>query len=219
MKVLESRLGSGRILSTRRALLCLAGGAAAGFLMAITWTVMLAPIVAWCVAAGCALAWVWLIGWHHDAEGTERLAEEESRSRSTDLWVVLAAVSSLAVVVVALQHAGGRNAVAVATVLLSVLSVSLAWAMVNTVFALKYARLYYFDEPDRRGFDFAMDAEPAYSDFAYLAFGIGMAYTPAEARPDRADTRKVVLGHALLSYLFGTGLIAVAVSLVTNLAG
>jgi hypothetical protein len=31
------------------------------------------------------------------------------------------------------------------------------------------------------------------------------------------DTRKIVLGHALLSYLFGTGLIAVAVSLVTNL--
>jgi uncharacterized membrane protein len=33
----------------------------------------------------------------------------------------------------------------------------------------------------------------------------------------RNDTRGVVLGHALLSYLFGTGLIAMAVSLVTNL--
>jgi len=102
-------------------------------------------------------------------------------------------------------------------VLLSVLSVTLAWAMVNSVFALKYARLYYVDEPDRQGFDFAMDADPAYSDFAYLAFTVGMAYSPSEARPDGPDTRKVVLGHALLSYLFGTGLIAVAVSLVTNL--
>jgi uncharacterized membrane protein len=131
--------------------------------------------------------------------------------------VVLAAVASLGLVAMAVPHAARKDPVAVATVLLCVLSVTLAWALVNTVFALKYARMYYFDEPDRRGFDFAMDAEPAYSDFAYLAFTVGMSYTPAEAGPDRPDTRKVVLGHALLSYLFGTGLIAVAVSLVTNL--
>ena len=216
MKALESRTRSGRILSTRRALLCLAAGSIAGLLVAV-WAVELGPIVGWCVASSSALAWVWLIGWHQDAEGTERLAEEEHQSRSTDLWVVLAAVASLAAVAVALQRSGGKDPVAVATVLLSVLSVTLAWAMVNTVFALKYARLYYFDEPDRRGFDFSMDIEPSYSDFAYLAFTVGMAYSPSEARPDRPETRKVVLGHALLAYLFGTGLIAVAVSLVTNL--
>jgi uncharacterized membrane protein len=145
------------------------------------------------------------------------LAEEESRSHSTDLWVVLAAVASLAAVVTALQRSRGTDPVAVATVLLSVLSVTLAWAMVNTVFALKYARMYYFDEPDRQGFAFDMDTDPTYSDFAYLAFTVGMAYAPSEARPSCSDTRKVVLGHALLSYLFGTGLIAVAVSLVTGL--
>jgi uncharacterized membrane protein len=218
MKAVESSVGSSRILSTRRALLCVAIGAAAGLVAAVVWTFELGPIVGWCVAASAALAWVWLIGWHQDADGTERLAQEEQRSRSTDLWVVLAAVASLAVVAIALQRSGGKDAVAVATVLLSVLSVVLAWAMVNTVFALKYARLYYVDEPDRQGFDFAMDTAPAYSDFAYMAFTVGMAYSPAETRPSRPDTRKVVLGHALLSYLFGTGVIAVAVSLVTNLA-
>lgn len=216
MKALESRTRSGRILSARRALLCLTAGVVAGLLVAL-WAAELGPIVGWCVAASAALAWVWLIGWHQDAEGTERLAEEEHRSRSTDLWVVLAAVASLAAVVVALQRSSGKDPVAVATVLLSVLSVTLAWAMVNTVFALKYARLYYYDEPDREGFDFAMDVDPSYSDFAYMAFTIGMAYSPSEARPDRPEARRVVLGHALLSYLFGTGLIAVAVSLVTNL--
>jgi uncharacterized membrane protein len=174
-------------------------------------------MVGWCVAASSALAFVWLIGWRQDAAGTKRLAEEEIRSRSIDLWVVLAAVASLAVVVVALQRSGGKDPVAVATVLLSVLSVMLAWATVNTVFALKYARLYYVDEPDRKGFDFDMDMPPSYSDFAYLAFTIGMAYAPAEARPSHPSTRKVLLAHALLSYLFGTGVIAVTISLVTNL--
>jgi uncharacterized membrane protein len=217
MKALELHARSGRILSVGRALICLAVGAAAGLFTTTLGGAELGPIVGWCVAASAALAWVWLIGWHQDADQTERLAEEESRSRSTDLWAVLAAVASLGVVAVALQRSGGKDPVSVATVLLSVVSVILAWALVNTVFALKYARLYYFDEPDRRGFDFGMDTQPAYSDFAYLAFSTGMSYGPPEVRPDRRETRKVVLGHALLSYLFGTGLIAVAVSLVTNL--
>lgn len=217
MKALESHVSSGRILSARRALLCLGVGVVAGALTAALGTFALALTVGWCAAASSALIWVWLIGWHQDPDGTERLAEEESRSRSTDVWVVLAAVASLVVVGIALQNSGGKDAAEVATVLLSVVSVALAWAVVNTVFALKYARLFYVDEPDHRGFDFAMESDPAYSDFAYLAFTIGMGYSPAEAAPNRPDTRKVVFGHALLSYVFGTGVIAVAVSLVSNL--
>ena len=82
MKALESHAPSGRILSARRALLCLAVGAIAG-LVAAAWALELGPVVGWCMASSSALAWVWLIGWHQDAEGTERLAEEENRSRST----------------------------------------------------------------------------------------------------------------------------------------
>ena len=165
------------------------------------------------------MAWVWLISWHQDAEGTERLAEEERRSASTDLWVVLAAVASLVAVAVGLQRASGKDPLAVTTVLLCVVSVILAWGLVNTVFALKYARLYYLDEPDRHGFEFNQAAEPAYSDFAYIAFTVGMAFAAPEAAPNDQGTRKVMLGHALLSYLFGTIAIAVAVSLITNLSG
>jgi uncharacterized membrane protein len=164
------------------------------------------------------MAWVWLISWHQDAEGTERLAENENRTASTDLWVVLAAVASLVAVGVGLQQSSGKDALAVVTVLLSVLSVILAWGLVNTVFALKYARLYYLDEPDRHGFEFNQAAEPAYSDFAYMAFTVGMAFSASEAGPNDQGTRKIMLGHALLSYLFGTVVIAVAVSLITNLS-
>jgi hypothetical protein len=85
MKALESQVGSGLILSARRALLCMVAGAAAGVVTSVLRTFELGPVVAWCVAASSALAWVWLIGWHQVAEGTERLAEEESRSHSTDL--------------------------------------------------------------------------------------------------------------------------------------
>ncbi|MDT0213049.1 DUF1345 domain-containing protein [Rothia sp. ARF10] len=210
--------GSGRILSARRALLCLAAGAVADALVGLAWSPILAPLAGWLVAAGSAMAWVWSIGWPQDAEVTERLAEEESRSRSTDTWVLLACVASRAAVVVALVQSSSRqDGTAVAAVLLSVLGAILAWALVNTVFALKYARMYYVDEPDRGGIDFHSDKPPCYADFAYMAFTVGMSFGVSETQPNTTATRKVALGHALLSYAFGTGVLAVAINLVTNL--
>ena len=41
-----------------------------------------------------------------------------------------------------------------APVLLSVLSVALSWALVNSVYAFTYARFYDLDEPDTGGIDF-----------------------------------------------------------------
>jgi uncharacterized membrane protein len=105
----------------------------------------------------------------------------------------------------------------VTAVLFSVIDVVLAWALVNTVFALKYARMYYRGEPDRAGINFKEDQPPCYADFAYMAFTVGMSFAVSETEPDSTAIRKVALGHALLSYAFGTGVLAVAINLVTNL--
>jgi uncharacterized membrane protein len=96
-------------------------------------------------------------------------------------------------------------------------SAILSWTLVNTVFALKYARLYYLDEPDVGGINFQQEEPPAYSDFAYMAFTMGMAFAVAETQPTNAHVRKVALGHTLLAYLFGTGILTVAIDLVTSL--
>jgi len=98
-----------------------------------------------------------------------------------------------------------------------VVSVTLSWALVNTVFAFKYARLYYVDEPDAGGIDFRQEDPPTYSDFAYLAFTVGMSFAVSETEPTCTRIRRVAMGHALLSYAFGTGVLAVAINLVTNL--
>ena len=208
----------GRFLSARRALLSLAAGLVAGVLVAVIATPRLLPLVAWTVTVTVLLTWVWRMSWPQDARGTKHLAEQESRSRSTDVWLLAAAVASLAVVVVALvQSSGQRDATAVASVLLSVLSVTLSWALVNSVYAFKYARLYYLDEPDERGIDFKQDDPPTYSDFAYMAFTVGMSFAVSDTEPTASRIRRVALGHALLSYAFGTGVMAVAINLVTNL--
>lgn len=206
----------GSVLSVGRALISLASGVVDGVVVAVLGAPELAPVAGWTAAATLALIWVWRVIWPQDSLGTKRLAEEEGHSRTTDTAVLVAAVASLAAVALALllsnYHRGG---IRIAGVLLSIIAVILAWALVNTVYALKYARLYFYDEDG--GIDFKQDAPPAYSDFAYLAFTVGMAFAASETEPTSTAIRKAALGHALLSYILGTGILAAVVNIVANL--
>jgi uncharacterized membrane protein len=210
--------GPGRILSPRRALISLGVGAVSGTVAALCGEPILMPLVGWTVASATALVWVWRISWRQGPRGTKLLAEAESRFHSTDSWVMFAAIGSLAAVVMAEIRSNTRqDSIAVALTLLSVLAVILSWALVNTVFALKYARLYYVDEPDSGGIEFRCTDPPTYADFAYLAFTIGMSYAVSDTEVTQTRIRKVIIGHALLSYLFGTGILAVGIGILTNL--
>jgi uncharacterized membrane protein len=205
-----------RVLSPQRAVLAVSVGLAVGVAVALAGEPALLPIVGWVVATSVALLWVWRLIWPLDEQGTKRLAEAESRSRTTDTAVLAAAVASLGAVVLAVVRSNGDTGVARgASVILSVVAVVLSWALVNTVFALKYARLYYLDEDG--GIDFHQEEPPAYSDFAYLAFTVGMAFAVPDTEPTTSRIRRAVLGHAILSYVLGTGILAVGINLVTNL--
>jgi uncharacterized membrane protein len=204
-----------RILSWPCLLVSLASGLVGGGVLAALGPPQLAVLVGWGLGAAVVLVWVWRISWPADDWLTKRLAEEEGRTRVTDTAVLTAAVASLVAVLQALMNAGRHDAVAVAAVVLSVVDTILSWALVNTVFALRYARLYFAGGDG--GIAFEQEEPPAYSDFAYVAFTVGMAFAVAETGFTSSELRKVGLGHALLSYLFGTVLIAVSVSLLTNL--
>ena len=99
--------------------------------------------------------------------------------------------------------------------MLGVVAVILAWCVVHTVYTLKYARMYYADP--RGGFDFNTTEPPRYADFAYIAFGIGMAFQVADTNTQTSEVRRAVLAHALLSFLFATTILAVTINLVAGL--
>src|SRR5689334_21338258 len=125
-----------RIISARRGLSSAGVGIGAGGVAVIAGAPGLAPLVSWTVAVVVLLTRVWRICWRMDADATEELAEAEGRTRSTDAWVLVAAVASLGAVVDALiRSSGNRDATAVALVVLGVLAAILSWALVNTVFA------------------------------------------------------------------------------------
>ena len=91
----------------------------------------------------------------------------------------------------------------------------LSWVLVHVVHTLTYARLYYTDEEG--GVDFNTPSPPRYSDFAYLAFIIGMTFQVSDTALQASRMRAVALRQALLSYLFGTVIIATTINLIVNL--
>ena len=95
-------------------------------------------------------------------------------------------------------------------------SVALAWSSIHTVYALRYARLYY--SPPEGGIDFHDDA-PSYADFAYLALTIGMTFQVSDTNLTGKRVRRTALHHALTSYVFGAMILAVTVNLVAPLLG
>ena len=80
---------------------------------------------------------------------------------------------------------------------------------------LRYARLYYRDRPG--GVSFNEQDPPVYSDFAYLALTIGMTFQVSDTDLQAKEIRRLALRHALLSYVFGTLIIATTVNLVAGL--
>jgi uncharacterized membrane protein len=195
-------------------------GAAGALAFALTWVLVpwqVALLAGWDAAAALYVAWIWLSLRHKDAEVTRELATSEDSSRTAaDFMLISASVANLIGVGFALLEAASKSgAVQAVITAIALLGVALSWIAVNTVFALRYAHLYYGDVPG--GISFNDDDPPTYAEFAYLAFTIGMTYQVSDTAVTARAIRRSVLRHALLSYLFGVFVLAVTINFVAGL--
>ncbi|MFI6267252.1 DUF1345 domain-containing protein [Micromonospora sp. NPDC051006] len=179
----------------------------------------LAPLVGWDVAAVTWLVIVWRKIWPLDGVQTARLAAHEDPNRAIrDVVLLGAGTASLLAVLLVVGTADTtppgplRDLYGAA----GVLSVLLSWLVVHTVFAARYARVYYTG-PDG-GVNFHQSLPPCYVDFAYLAFTVGATFQVSDTNLTSPEMRRTVLMHSMLSYLFGAFVIAVTVNLLAGLA-
>lgn len=177
---------------------------------------LVAVLIGWDVAAIALLLWVWLVVGRYDAAETRRRATREDNNRVA-IWVFLlsASVASLLAAAIVLVNASDLSpAEERALLATSLASVFLSWAVVQTVFTLRYAHEYY-SEPEG-GIDFGGEA-PDYQDFAYFAVTIGMTFQTSDAGISNRRIRRTVLRHALLAYVFGAIILAAMVNVVASL--
>ncbi len=174
----------------------------------------MAVLVGWAVTAIVFLIWVFQGVLRADHDHTRRHATREDNSLATSrLLLVGASLASLVGVALALvkaNHSDGWRAVALNAS--AVVTVVLSWAVVHATYMLRYANEYY--SLPVGGIDFPGEEEPSYKDFAYLAFTIGMTYQVSDTNLSKSDIRHAVLRHALLSYVFGTVVVAMTINLL-----
>ncbi len=100
--------------------------------------------------------------------------------------------------------------------LLAIMGSMLSWALVHTFFTFHYAHLYYSPK-SKKELDFPGDEEPDYLDFAYFSFVIGCTFQVSDVEITGKKFRRLVLLHGLLAFLLNTFVIALCISIISNL--
>jgi uncharacterized membrane protein len=189
--------------------------------LVVAWFVewQLTVLVAWDVTAALVVGAVWISIGGFSPEQTEQFATQEDDSRAgTHLLLLGAALVSLVGVVLAFLKANeGTHHHEVLLEGFGIFTIVCSWLLVHTVFALRYAHIYY-TEPEG-GIDYKTRGEerPDYVDFAYTAFTIGMTFQVSDTDITRREMRHQVLRHALVSFLFGAVIVATTVNVIAGL--
>ena len=177
----------------------------------------LVPLAFWDTAAAVYLVWTWLVIWPMGEQMTAEHASREDPTRTaSDIVLLAASIASLAAVGFVLVQASNSSGLAKGLLAgVGIVSVLLSWALVHTIYALRYALLFY--TAPIGGVDFKEKGLPAYADFAYLSLTLGMTFQVSDTDLNTRAFRKMALRHALLSYLFGTIIVATTINLIAGL--
>ena len=176
-------------------------------------------LAAWNVAILVYLALAaWVVARHEHSHMRELFAEEDVGAA-----LILAAVIAVAAVSVIAIFAGlgTDNKASRLSPLLAMLSVVLSWVFIHTIFAFHYAHEYYgetdgrqkggllFPKPDGQ----KKDAPPAYWDFLYFSFVIGMTFQVSDVQITRQSLRRLVLIHGVVSFFYNVAVLALMVNM------
>ena len=164
----------------------------------------------------------WMAARHHTPATLRRTAQIEDEGGGVILLLALAAIGASMIAVFDALSAEGASAVQRYAPLASV---PLGWLTLHTLFAFRYAHVWYASaagdgrtEGDdaaaaARGLDFGDDVdEPGLTEFFYYSFTIGMTFQTSDVSLRASRMRRLTLGHAVLSFFYNTVLIAVSVN-------
>jgi len=191
-------------------------GAGAAALVGTEYSWSFALLVLWDVAALIVSGGRWLSIRGMDAKETKEHATQDDPGRGfAAALILIASVVSLVAVVVLVIDAGKANGLAQALdIVLGVASVIISWTSVHLIYTLRYADLYF---KDNNAIDFNSSQPPTFQDFAYVAFTIGMTYQVSDTSLKSTQIRKTARQHAILSYVFGTAIIATTINAIAGL--
>lgn len=166
------------------------------------------------------LVW-WGVGRLDTAQTRLRASSEDPGA--TALYGVLIAASWVSLIGVLLVTDAAKTSTGMVRglhIVLALGTLASTWLLIQTLFALRYARHYYRSHAgkDTGGLTFP-GAAPGYADFGYFAAVIGMTSQVADVAITTTAMRRLVLVHGLVSFGFNLLVLALTINLVASALG
>jgi len=182
-------------------------------------------VLGWIAFALTTIALAWIVICTKDPYEARRNARLQDSS-ATFLFVLVISAATASLLAVGLLLGSARHISPgglAAHVALSVAAVILSWLLVHTLFALRYAHIYFRDAHNVErnaisgGLIFPGKGSPDYLDFAYFSFVIGMTCQVSDVQICSPNIRRLAMVHGLISFAFNTAILAMFVNIIAGL--
>ncbi len=190
-------------------------------------------IAAWNAYCLVTLGMAWMAICFHDPYQVRRSARLQDSSATFLFTLIIGAATASLFAVGYLLHAVKDLSAASLRdhIALALGAVFLSWTLIHTLFALRYAHIYYEDAREvarheiEGGLLFPRDEKaaeedqgpPDYLDFAYFSFVVGMTAQVSDVQISSRRLRRIALLHGVLSFVFNTAILAIFVNIVAGL--
>jgi uncharacterized membrane protein len=216
---LRSRFGR-FLMARRRLLVAFAAGIVLAMILPPTTRLATRFLLAWDLTAFIYVAFAFLM----IARSTVETCHARAAFYDESDWVIVtlvvgSAAASIAAIFAELATAKSGQAPAAISLVVTGVTVMLAWTFTHVVFTLHYANLYYRPHEGGvpGGLDFQGDEPPDYRDFLYYSFVIGCAAQTADVATTSRTMRMVSLVHGVIAFAFNTAILALMINVGASL--
>ncbi len=179
-------------------------------------------LMAWCAGTITFLALAWWLAVEFDAPRTRARAQAQDQSGLILFaLLLLSTFTSAGAIAVMLQHvkdlAGPER---LGHLVLSMVSLAASWLLMQTIFAFRYAHLYYqselHDHPQGAGLEFPGKLSPDYFDFLYYAHVVGMTSQVSDVVVTARHMRRLTLLHSMTAFAFNMLVLALSINVMAG---
>jgi uncharacterized membrane protein len=182
-------------------------------------------LLAWCAGTATFLVLAWWLAVEFDAARTRARAQAQDQSGLILFTLLLLSTFiSAGAIAVMLQHvkdlAGPQR---LGHLALSMAALAVSWLLMQTIFAFRYAHLYYQSElrghPQGAGLEFPGKLPPDYFDFLYYAHVVGMTSQVSDVVVTARHMRRLTLLHSMTAFAFNMLVLALSINVMAGAIG
>ena len=212
-----------RINSFQKLLICIAIAIVVYFIVEVKKMDALTHImIGWVTFSLCMITMSWITFIIINSDQMRAQAKIQDPNRAAVFMILLVAtIASFSTVLILIVSKSDANNSSVYKTPIAVIGMLLSWFLIHTIFALRYAHIYYGDHETKpnthaAGLNFPDDDEPDYLDFAYFSFVLGMTFQVSDVEIASKKFRKMALAHGLISFAFSTIMISLTINLIAG---